>query len=184
MRIDFVYMLLILLLPLIPAFLLFRFLPNGSSADVQGPFQGLTVKLSGAFAGYFVTVLLSWLVATSLLEPTWSDNWNVVAQIAFDGTPANHPSPTQAMVLVKPPIADIAPSGSFQMIVPIPRLHAGAIDIQRLVVAVDGYETADVPLDPDSKHLGAFGGHDYEVKFDEVHHLISIGKPIVLTKAQ
>lgn len=182
MRIDFVYMLLILLLPLIPAFLLFRFLP--ASADVQGPFKGFTVKLGGAFAGYFVTVLISWSVAKSLLEPTWSDNWNVVAQIAFDGTPANHPSPTQAMVLVKPPTADIDPSGSLQMIVAIPRVHTGAIDIQRLVVAVDGYETVDVPLDPDNKHLGAFGGQDYQVTFDETHHQISIGKPIVLTKVQ
>jgi hypothetical protein len=182
MRIDFVYMLFILLLPLIPAFLLFRFLP--SSADAQGPFNGFTVKLGGAFAGYFVTALLSWQVAKSLLEPTWSDNWNVVAQITFDGAPANHPSPTQATVLVKPPIADIDPSGAFQMRVPIPRVHAGAIDIQRLVVAVDGYETADVPLDPDNKHLGAFGRQDYQVTFDEVHHLISIGRPIVLTKAQ
>lgn len=57
MRIDFEYMLLVLLLPLIPAFVLFRFLP--SAANVEGPFKGLTIKLGGAFAGYFVTVLLS-----------------------------------------------------------------------------------------------------------------------------
>jgi hypothetical protein len=182
MRIDVFYMLLILLLPVIPAFLLFRFLP--SSADVQGPFQGFTVKLGGAFAGYFVTVLLSWLVARSLLEPTWSDNWNVVAHIAFDGTPPNHPSPKSATVLVQPPSPDIKDSGELQMMVPIPRVHSEAIYIPTLVVAADGYETADVPLDPDNKHLGALNGQDYQVTFDEVHHLIRIGKPIVLTKAQ
>ena len=178
MRIDFEYMLLVLLLPLIPAFVLFRFLP--SSANVEGPFKGLTIKLGGAFAGYFVTVLLSWQVAKSFVEPTWSENWNVVGQITFDGAPANHPTPTQAVVLVKPPTAEIEDSGSLQMMVPIPLVHDGAIGIQRLVVAVDGYETANVPLDPDNKHLGAYGGQDYQVTFDEKHHQILIGKPIVL----
>ena len=160
---------------------LFRFLP--SSADVQGPFKGLTVKLGGAFAGYFVTVLLSWQVAKSMVEPTWSDNWNVVAKITFDGAPANHPPPSQAVVLVKPPTPEIDSSGLLQIMVPIPRVHSGAVDIQRLIVAFDGYETANIPLDPDGKHLGPYGGQDYQVSFDNQHHQVFIGKPIVLTKA-
>lgn len=182
MRIECVYMLLVLLLPLIPAFVLFSFLP--SSANVEGPLKGLKLKLGGAFAGYFVTVLLSWQIAKSFVEPTWSDNWNVVAQIAFDGAPVNHPPATQAVVLVKPPTAEIENSGWLQMMVPIPRVHSGAIDIQRLVVAVDGYETVNVPLDPDNRHLGVYGGQDYQVTFDEKHHQIRIGKPIVLTRVQ
>jgi hypothetical protein len=181
MRIDSEYMLLVLLLPLIPAFVLFRFLP--SSANVEGPFKGLTIKLGGAFAGYFLTVLLSWQVAKSLLEPMWSDNWVVVAHIQFDA-PTNHPPPTQAVVLVKPPTAEIEDSGSLQMMVPIPLVHQGAIDIQRLVVAVDGYETVNVPLDPDNLHLGAYGAQDYQVTFDQRSHQILIGKPIVLSRVQ
>jgi hypothetical protein len=181
MRIDCVYMLLILLLPLIPAFVLFRFLP--STANVQGPFKGLTLKLGGAFAGYFVTVLLSWQVAKSMLEPTWSDNWNVVAQITFEGAPGNHPPASQAIVLVKPPTADIDPgTGQLQMKLPVPRVHTGAADLQRLIVAFDGYETVNVPLDPDGQHLGLFGRQDFDVKFDNKNHWIVIGKPIVLNK--
>lgn len=181
MRVDFVYMLLILLLPMIPAFVLFRFLPN--TADVSGPFKGLTLKLSGAFAGYFVTVLLSWQVAKSMIEPTWSDNWNVVARITFDGAPANHPAAAQAVVLVKPPTADIDSNGQLQMMVPIPRVHNGAVDLQRLIVALDGYETVNVPLDPDGEHLGFYGRQDFQVTFDNQKHRILVGKPIVLTKA-
>ena len=49
MRVDCVYMLLTLLLPLLPAFVLFRFLP--SSSDVQGPFKGLTVKTRRCLRG-------------------------------------------------------------------------------------------------------------------------------------
>jgi hypothetical protein len=181
MRIDYVYMLLVLLLPLIPAYVLFRFLP--SSANVEGPFKGLTIKLGGAFAAYFVTVLLSWQVATKFVERYWSENWVVVGHLAFDGSTTNHPSPMQALILVKPPAADIEDSGSLTMQVPIPLVHEGATDIQRLVVAVDGYETVNVPLDPDNKHLGAYGAQDYQVTFDERNHQILIGKPIVLSKA-
>jgi len=178
MRVDCVYMLLILLLPLLPAFVLFRFLP--SSSDVQGPFKGLTVKLGGAFAGYFLTVLLSWQVAGSLLAPTWSDNWNVVARITFND--GDHRSPSEALVIVNPPSPNIDSSGLLQMRIPIPRAHNGPADVQRLIVAFNGYETVSVPLDPDNTHLGAYGGLNYDIKFDKTNHQILVGKPIILTK--
>ena len=47
----------ILLLPLIPAFIIYKFLPE-SSTDVSGPYQGLSLKLKGAFAGYFLLVIV------------------------------------------------------------------------------------------------------------------------------
>jgi hypothetical protein len=77
MRVDCVYMLLILLLPLLPAFVLFRFLP--SSSDVQGPFKGLTVQIGGAFAGYFLTVLLSWQVAV----PSWPQPGRTIGTLSL-----------------------------------------------------------------------------------------------------
>ncbi len=56
----------ILLLPLIPAFLLYKFLPSKTS--VIGPFKGLDVKLTGAFGGYFLLVLTSLMVFFPLLK--------------------------------------------------------------------------------------------------------------------
>jgi len=178
---DYVFMLLILLLPLLPAFILFRFLPG--SADVEGPFKGLTIKLGGAFAGYIVAVLLSWQVAKSLLAPTWSDNWTVVAQVKLDGSPTGGPNVSDSLVLVHPPTPDLDSEGRLQMMVAIPRVHSGAIDIPRLIVACEGYETANVPLDPDSMHLGAYGGKDYQVAFNSKKHQIIVRQPIVLVKA-
>ncbi len=46
----------IVLCPLLPAFILFKFLPT--EAKVEGPWQGLKIKLGGAFGGYFLLVLL------------------------------------------------------------------------------------------------------------------------------
>src|SRR5207247_6190578 len=56
------YIAVVVLVPLIPAFLLYKFLPPGRT-EVGGPFKGLDIKLSGAFAGYFLVVL----IVTSLL---------------------------------------------------------------------------------------------------------------------
>jgi len=47
----------ILLVPIIPAYILYKFLP-ASDTDVSGPFQGLSLKLKGAFAGYFLLVMV------------------------------------------------------------------------------------------------------------------------------
>ena len=58
--------LIIFLLPLIPSFLLYKFLPSKSTAS--GPFKGLNVKLSGAFAGYFVLLLVASGIAFPLLK--------------------------------------------------------------------------------------------------------------------
>src|SRR5437588_3261868 len=46
----------IILLPVVPAMLLFAVLP--STGELSGPFKGMHIKLGGAFAGYFAVVLL------------------------------------------------------------------------------------------------------------------------------
>lgn len=64
---TFLYVLAaILLLPLIPAFLLYKFLP--SKTNVSGPFKGLSLRLTGAFAGYFLLVLTAIGVFFPLLK--------------------------------------------------------------------------------------------------------------------
>jgi len=64
---TFIYLLAaILILPLIPAFLLYKFLP--SRTNVSGPFKGLNIKLTGAFGGYFLLVLTAIAVFFPLLK--------------------------------------------------------------------------------------------------------------------
>ena len=58
MQWNLIYLLAaVLLLPLVPAYVLYRTLP--SDTKVFGPFKGLNIQLSGAFAGYFLLVLFS-----------------------------------------------------------------------------------------------------------------------------
>ena len=48
---------ILLLVPLIPAFIIYKFLPSKTS--VNGPFKGLNINLTGAFGGYFLLVIIS-----------------------------------------------------------------------------------------------------------------------------
>src|SRR5215831_7777851 len=50
---DMVLILMAVLLPLVPAVILYRFLPPGEMS-VSGPFKGLEVKVTGASAAYLV----------------------------------------------------------------------------------------------------------------------------------
>jgi hypothetical protein len=59
----------IVLLPLIPAFLLFKLLP--SRAVVKGPLAGLDVSLGGAFGGYVaLTVFVATFFTQGIAKPT------------------------------------------------------------------------------------------------------------------
>lgn len=68
---SFLLYVLYVVLPLVPAILIFRLFPE-TKVTVSGPLQNLTVNATGAFAAYVVTVALGFFLVK-----------NVEAQIAF-----------------------------------------------------------------------------------------------------
>ena len=100
------------LLPLVPAYLLFKALP--STAIVTGPFQGLKLKLGGAFAGYFILAVLVFYSHKIWAPPPQYQVWEV------DGTVTDEDgAPLQLLELkdigLYPPIFLANPGGSFQL---------------------------------------------------------------------
>ena len=73
------------ILPIIPAFLLYKFLP-GNQVWVKGPFKGLTVDLAGAFAAYFLLFLGSYIVVNKMLfhEKERFEVWTVKGTVQDD----------------------------------------------------------------------------------------------------
>jgi hypothetical protein len=69
----------VILLPIIPAFILFKALPK-DTANVNGKLQGLEIKLGGSFAGYFAVVLLIVAYHTVLL-PSPVQVWVVTGEV-------------------------------------------------------------------------------------------------------
>jgi len=89
---PFVILSFVVLLPLVPAFLLFKLLP-GDKVLVTGPLAGLQVNLSGAFGGYVALLALITSVAagSGMLKPPKAPDpvWHVRGSISLeqdDGT--------------------------------------------------------------------------------------------------
>ncbi len=98
---------LVVLLPMVPAFILFKFLPESSKAEAEGPYHKLKIKLGGAFAGYFVVVLLMSGLLHGHFKPESGsayEIWKVVGEIA-NPTDALLPELKPQMFTVSPPAA-------------------------------------------------------------------------------
>jgi hypothetical protein len=75
---SFILFALYVLLPMIPAILIYRLFPD-TKVGVRGPLGALTISASGAFAAYIVTVLLGYFLINSIHQqikdiahPTWA----------------------------------------------------------------------------------------------------------------
>ena len=82
----FLNSLVMFVVPLAPAYLLYKRLP--SDTVVKGPFKGFTVALSGAFGGYFILVLiaLGYLESVSLARKDTLEQWTVNGKLQLSDT--------------------------------------------------------------------------------------------------
>ncbi len=82
--INLTFLLVIILVPIVPAFVFFKWLP--AEGNVAGTWHGMRIKLTGAFAGYFAI----FLILIYLLQPKITPLsrvppvWTVVGEIARD----------------------------------------------------------------------------------------------------
>src|SRR5258708_7104112 len=108
------------LLPLVPAYILYRLLP--SATKVAGPFKGLTLNLSGSFAGYFLLTLMAfaWLTSRPRAVPT-DELWVVRGQIDCQ----NRLDLRQSSVNVFPSNYEFISDGTFELHVPAKRDRSG-----------------------------------------------------------
>lgn len=74
--------LITVLLPMVPAFLLFKFLP--SKAVVKGPLKGWNLNLRGAFGGYFAVFVLLFFNYPDPPELPGAEVWEVRGQVDFE----------------------------------------------------------------------------------------------------
>jgi hypothetical protein len=90
---------LYVLLPLIPAVIIFKLFPNTQVA-VNGPLSGFTVNATGAFGAYLVTVLLGYSIvanAGALIADMVPTTWKVHVKIKLQDR-NNQPLSKQASI--------------------------------------------------------------------------------------
>lgn len=145
---DLAYLGAVILLPLIPAFILYKMLP--SDTWVEGPLKGLKVHLTGAFAAYFVLLLIITPLVYGQTKPlrdrinalqaenvTLRDQyqiWSVEINKTGVGTIGDNPYNRLIHVVIRPPDAQPLEDGivSFQLVVP--RNASGRLEFPTLTL--------------------------------------------------
>ena len=156
----------VVLLPILPAYLLFKALP--STAIVSGPLQGLNINLSGAFAGYFAVVVLI-IASHKILFPAPVPPyqvWEVSGQVvdATTGRPIEPLGPTD-VVLVPPPLVP-AVAGTFKLKFYSWLGPGGEVEFPSLAVShiiYDSRHVAQVVYDSDNIDLNPGASTDVTV---------------------
>lgn len=138
----------LILLPIIPAYLLFTALPG--HAAVTGPLRGFRINLSGAFAGYFATVLLC-IASYSVWKPVPKaavQKWLVRGRIVGNlGLPIQPLDVTN--VTLSPPTLQPANDGNFLLtFTSTPTDDGAALVYPDLVITANGYKARTIALDP------------------------------------
>jgi hypothetical protein len=175
-----IYVALIVIVPLIPAIIIFRLFP-GTRVFVKGPFKGLSVRFAGAFAGYFIIVIVVSGVVTSYYlneskKPDQYDLWTVEGRIQYEN-PSERTLYSNVIISIIPPEQDKNPvSGGFTLNnVPIKNIVG-----QRkssLIFYLKNYhlETVHVGADDSTKF-----SQDFDISRNIFNKKIEINKPVIL----
>jgi len=112
------YATIALIFPIVPAYLLYRALPAGRKTKVSGPWKGLNVQLTGAFAGYFLLFITMVGFISLRPEPVESryDVWEVKGKLALEGKNSSFRE-GDFRISSLPPAVSVKPDGSFTMAV-------------------------------------------------------------------
>lgn len=157
---------LVILLPMIPAFVLFKALPG--TADVSGPLQGLNIKLGGAFAGYFALLVLVFSTHNIWNPVPAGQVWEVSGTlVAEDGTVIQQPDPKDIGLI--PNNFNGYADGTFTLTVSTIPTQGGGRAFPRVMVGYPNFQSTTIPLDPSD----AAAAH-LELVRDEREHRIRI----------
>ena len=149
---DIAYIAAAMLIPLVPAYVLYKALP--AKASVGGPFQGLNIQLSGAFAGYFLLVLIVFAflyTRPKVVPPPPSavykyDVYRVEGKIHI----AKQKELQEIRLSLMPPEHAVKPNGVFEFEIPVRPGQVGEATFPSLIIEHPGYETETVDLRTDT----------------------------------
>lgn len=143
-------MTLAFLVPMVPAFVLYRMLP--STSVVSGPFKGLTVQLSGAFGGYFLLILIAFAFLAAQPNAATDELWEVKGKIVVpDGQPIDM---DQLKVRLVPTSLDLIGDGRFIVRVPARRDSSGTARFPTLVFEDPYHNTTSIDLNSEKPAQG------------------------------
>lgn len=168
-------MTLAFLVPMVPAFVLYRMLP--STAVVSGPFKGLTVQLSGAFGGYFLLILIAFGFLAAQPNTATDELWEVTGKIVLpNGRPIDM---DQLKVRLVPTSLDLIGDGRFIVRVPAKRDASGKARFPTLVFEDPDHDTTSIDLNAEKP---VFGQELTKLSMDKDMKAISVNEVVLSPK--
>jgi hypothetical protein len=186
---DLVYLAVAILLPIAPAYLLYKVLPSqttvenkglASESTVEGPWKGLFIKLSGAFAGYFLVFLAAMsFVMTRAERPTARyEIWEVKGKLNWDQNSAEA-DPQRVRLKLLPASDTVLGDGSFDIKVASEIVDTGKLKFPTLVIEHPEFQTISIDL---NESQGKFGQEVKNLVMDAVAKRIAVSDVIELKK--
>lgn len=142
----------LILLPIVPAYLLYKALPpTGASTDaVKGKLlKGMEIKLSGAFAGYFAVLLLIIYKHDVIFPPPppqAASVWHLHGRVLDEHGKPIEPLDVKDFVFA-PPTFQALPGGNFTLTIPTEPAEGGGARLPMLVIS-HGQYSLKIPLEP------------------------------------
>ena len=133
------YIVVMILVPLIPACIIYWLLP--SKTVVRGPFKGLQIQLGGAFGGYFLLVLciFGFITTRQRAFTLYTVEGKIQLKSAQD---------LKAVSMgISPPTAQVLPTGDFIIRVPV---ENGSHELPWLLIECLGYDAVNINLAEDT----------------------------------
>jgi hypothetical protein len=144
---SFLLYVLYVLVPIIPAAVIFRMFPDTKVA-VSGPLQNLTFNATGAFAAYVVTVALGYALIQNVerqIELAQAANWTVAVPVKFVDHKSRPVTQGAAIEFVNfDPQFKLYRMGDDYIYVTVPRNKAGEWPI--LSFGVTGFDSGRLDL--------------------------------------
>jgi hypothetical protein len=175
-------LMLIVLVPLVPAILLFWLFRSkaevtGTVVDI-GPFKDLRIDMGGAFAGYIIGVIAMFFVAKELSKEK-QQIWTVIGRVEYDpGSQSNNTLVVEDIsASIKPEIFTMADDGTFEMKI-IASEENGLAHFPKLIFSHSAFRSATVHLD-DKNHVGLV---NYMPTVNSDEKSITLKSPITLVK--
>jgi len=139
------HLIVVFLIPVIPAFLFYKIIP--SKTFVKGPFQGLQIDMSGAFAGYFLLLLMIF-VFMSPPGGNW-EIWKVTGEIKL----ADEETIIEKSLLVsvQPALHNVFSNGGFSFNVIRTPDQSGTMKFPELIVEYPSYRPYSLDLNDASE---------------------------------
>jgi len=168
----------LLLVPIVPAFILFGALP--SRAAVKGPFKGWRTDFGGAFAGYiFILVFVTYTFGPAMRERPYRE-WTLKGSIAFSPEDASAKASSITCYIRPPQLQVDEGSNTFTFDIPVRDGDKNEPLFPRVVFQLPGYKSQTVyVLKPGDKR--PFGVVDYGAELGP-GRVVTFSKPIALVR--